>query len=441
MSVTSTLEFLDHAIKDLFPGDEVVDQITRNSMLYQVLKGAGNDMGSRVRVTQDNVHRKIAFPIHLKQTGGFGRTTASGDMPSYSGDPGGEKFLLSVPMFWMKAETTYEMLRSASTRIIGDNMIDQLEDTKKGLMSMMSSAFLTDGYATITNVTGIAVLTGSDYNVPVTDTATVSIGQWIEILDGTQTQVANNVLVAGKSTQFGAGTIKLTTATDLVAAKLTSSHTINPENTSLQTVQPHGLTEIVNDTGTYPTANENGLNRALPQYVDWRSYVIDATAEGWANFTAYQLAERVIRQQAYNAITLNAPMPDGKVVRKPAKIMYGDPDVFALMAEDAREQVRYGRMRVPDLGFEVDAMHGIPMIGDPYVHNRTYFLDLSQFWFMEDPFEFFDGTTGMWLSIARTDRLEAKGAISAQIHSETLKGHALTKNIDTTGVNPDAAAV
>ena len=187
MSVAETLDFLDHAIKELFPGNEVVDQITRNSMLYQLLKGAGNDMGPRASVTSDSVHRKIAFPIHLKQTGGYGRTTASGGMPSYSGDPGGAKFLLQIPMFWMKAETTYEMLKSGTLRIIGDNVINQLEDTKKGLMSMMSSAFLTDGFATITNVTGIAVLSGSDYLVPVTDTATVSIGQWVEVLDGSQT--------------------------------------------------------------------------------------------------------------------------------------------------------------------------------------------------------------------------------------------------------------
>jgi len=209
----------------------------------------------------------------------------------------------------------------------------------------------------------------------------------------------------------------------------------------LQTVQPHGLAEIVNDTGTYPSVAENGLNRALPQYVDWQSYVIDASAGGWTDLTAYQLAERAIRQQAYNATTRVGPMPDGKVVSKPAKIMYGDPDVFALMAEDAREQVRYSRVRVPDLGFEVDSMHGIPMIGDPYIHNRLYFLDLGEFWFMEDPLEFVDGTTGMWLSIARSDRLEAKAALSAQIHSETLRKHALIKNIDTTGVNPDAPAV
>lgn len=415
MAITALAQF-SNWVKERWMNQLPKKQFLQRTQAYNLVASRGQNMER----FKDDTYSKLKVPIYSKITGGAGKPTAAGLMPARNNDMNAKNFSLDMAIYWIVLDAEHTLLANSSDRIIGQKMLTQLQNRQKGLEDLLGSAFLTDGFGTIDTLTGTVVSAGgTTYTIPITDVYNVADGETIELQTSAHAKIAADILVTGRSTQGGPGTLTVTSAVDITAG--VSGSTLNINNSSVNSVHPHGFNEIIGFDNTYPTSNENGLDRTTAANAFWRAHRVDAQGDNIGDMTTFDMF-----QQMFTRLRLNGNKQmvfdeaRSKHIMKATQFVYMDPNVLSDLLDDARDNVRITVGRVEDLDIEVQTMNGVPLIADDKVKNKAFFLNLDAWMYASRELFWIQsgGKDGFFHTVSDANYAQAKAFMAAQIHCE-----------------------
>lgn len=452
MSYT-TLSYMSNWVKEQYVG--TTSQMLMRSPLWAMFRSFGQK-GEKV---YDQVTQKYIFNANDTLVGWIGKPSAAGALGSGWTDPNPQKFTIAAEPFYIRLGVTDQMMDAEeSDRMIVQEIVRQVENLKQAFDDLCESLFLGDGTGKIASVTGSATSTTADtgnnaltapdgfsaYYVPVNDVNRVLKGSTVSIKAAAGTQIANDCIVAGKTTQFEEGSLLVFSATDLTVAVVDGCG-VFMVNDAVTTAHPHGIDEIIADDNRYPTEGEGGLDREQDQNADWRAQVFDATASGYNKMSPFQLLDQIMRRAAFNGKVKRQKLESGKYKNKPVQFVVADAAVIDMAIEqDLRGQRRFTEEYVDDLGMTVDKYRGVMLYRHPKIFSTVFGIDFSNAYAMEKPMRFTTGDgegKNLFMKIPDTTGWACNGFFTFQIHHNRPRECFKIENIDVSGYDPARSAL
>lgn len=440
----TALSHLDAAIKEHFASNEVTFQALYSNSIFALIHSRGQSM----KDLYNDTLRRIVIPVQFNDPTGVGFSDSEGNIPVGSVDPGDVKFQIQVPRTWMSKTFDFGLVHATQKYLIVQEVLNGIEIGMRGFQDSIGQAFLYDTYSTVAKITGAATTVSSGvYDIPVDNTAPFVPGRDFQVClvsGGTITAVAV-VRVVGTSTQSRAGNLRVSSTTNLTTAALTSSHTIHMTNTDAAGATHKGLLGAVDNTDTFPTSAESGVNRALPQYSAWRSQVIDKTDEDYADRSIENVINILFDDLRFNGSRVMKMDTRKNLMRQLLSQMCIMPtDVYGQFMQDVAEDRRLGAAYIRELGTDVETYRGVMLLTEPRLMSDVLALSLKDWYHFVMPFRFKEGhvNVGPYGKILHPVDgkvwYRAEGALATQIFPRMLRTQGRIKNITGTGYRPAA---
>lgn len=450
MAITSgtTMTLVSNWLKEKYQGNQA--QFLFRSDEWRMFKNLGQD-GNMLK---DGASDKFIFNTNDTLVGGFGKASATGALPTRQNNPDPSKFQIALAEYYLTLCVRNDTIEEANKRMIVNTIADQIQTAERAFDDFMGSAFIGDGYGSLTNITGAAAsATAPDsdfldsgtacFTVPVEDVASVYKGQYCEILNASHTQVANDVKILGASVAQGRGNLYVGSATTLSSSSLTTGFTLNMQNSSASgSVNPHGIDEAVGKTGYYPSSAEGGWDRAAANHSTWRSEVIDMTNDSdFVGASLFKTCHIMANRLAFHGKQQSPKKKGPNAIMKPVQLILGDPNALSMLSEEAREFRRYsGETYVPDLAMVVEKVFGCPLVPNQKFRAKLYFLDMRYWYAMDMPFQWRGGQRkNLFIPDPDTVWNVASGWLKFNIHCQYLRGQGKIIGIPVETFDPSLA--
>jgi len=427
--VATSLLLLSEIIKESWVGTEIVDQLMKKSQFWNYMFHRSKSMKHH-----DWIGQKLQFPISIGDGTGFGHLGASNALPLVNATSIEQTFSLQMSRYLSHFKYGVDYLQSKDKRQVGRKMKADMRKNITKAHDQISRELVQDGGNFLTAITDTPTSLGSDlYTVPVNNTDCAPKESYVEIVDSSGTKIAGaTCIVKGKSVQTGAGTVTLYCAVDL-SSLVSATNRIAIENTSQSgNVAIHNLADIVNNSGYYPSAACNGLDRSLSANTDWQSVVMDMTVAPYLGKSPLRVFRHMFKQLFQNQQVLEESDPNGNVRAKRALCcVYGDSDIIDQIVEDAQDGKIVNDDKPHDLAFPCPTLNGIPLIGDALISQRIYFLNFDNWHTITKPLTWGPGIGafgGFFNHVSDTDTYQAFNTFMAQMHCDRLAGQGVAKN-------------